>query len=92
MTTTNELDAADQPGRPPIRIAVEVNNHRVILPARKMTGAQIKAASIEQGADLQPDFQLSVKRGHHYDVVGDDDLIEVHERQEFIAVAADDNS
>lgn len=92
MSTTSERDVTDQDGRPPARIAVTVNNDPVILPARRMTGAEIKAAAIEQGADLQLGFQLSVKRGHHYDVVGDDEVITVHKGDEFIAVAADDNS
>lgn len=92
MSTTSERDAADQHERPPTRIAVTVNDHPIILPARRMTGAQIKAAAVEQGADLQVGFQLSVERGHHYDVVGDDEVVEVHKGEEFIAVAPDDNS
>ncbi|OXM45451.1 multiubiquitin domain-containing protein [Amycolatopsis alba] len=91
-TTTEPEPAADRHGRPPARIAVTVNNDPVELPAHRMTGAEIKAAAVEQGADLQTDFQLSVKKGKHYDVVGDDEVISVHKGQEFIAVAADDNS
>ncbi|MER6667411.1 multiubiquitin domain-containing protein [Amycolatopsis japonica] len=91
MSTTTEA-AADGHGRPPTQIAVTVNNDPVTLPAHRMTGAEIKAAAVEQGADLQTDFQLSVKKGKHYDVVGDSEVISVHEGQEFIAVAADDNS
>lgn len=92
MSMTNDLAAAEQHGRPPVRIAVTVNTDRVVLPARRITGAEIKAEAVEQGADLQLGFQLSVKRGHHYDIVGDDEVIPVHEGDEFIAVAADDNS
>ncbi|WP_163508182.1 multiubiquitin domain-containing protein [Fodinicola acaciae] len=92
MPITSERDATDQHGRPPTRITVTVNGDPVILTDRRMTGTQIKAAAVEQGADLQQDFQLSVKRGHHYDVVGNDEVITVHEGEEFIAVATDENS
>jgi hypothetical protein len=92
MSTTSERDTPDLHDRPPTRIAVTVNTDPVILSARQMTGAEIKAAAVEQGADLHLGFQLSVKRGHHYDVVGDDEVITVHEGEDFIAVAADDNS
>jgi hypothetical protein len=92
MSTTSERDVPDQHGRPPTRVAVTVNGDPVILPERRMTGAEIKAAAVEQGADLQLDFQLSVKRGDHYAVVDDGEVITVHEGEEFIAVATDENS
>lgn len=92
MSTTTEHGAADLKGRPAAQIPVIVNNHQVTLPARRMTGLAIKQAAIEQGADLQIGFQLSVKRGNRYKVVGDDDAITVRKGLEFVAVAADDNS
>ncbi|WP_410630977.1 multiubiquitin domain-containing protein [Amycolatopsis sp. cmx-4-83] len=92
MSTTSERQAPGHHGKPPVRIAVTVNDDPVILSEHRLSGAQIKSAAVEQGADLQIDFQLSVERGHHFDVVGDDEVITVHEHDKFVAVAADDNS
>ncbi|MDX8054962.1 multiubiquitin domain-containing protein [Lentzea sp. BCCO 10_0798] len=76
----------------PVRFQVTVNKHAVTLTEHRMTGLEIKQAAKDQGAAVEVDFQLSVKRGHRYEVVGDDDTIAVHKGQEFIAVAPDDNS
>ncbi|WP_086667136.1 multiubiquitin domain-containing protein [Lentzea kentuckyensis] len=76
----------------PVRIQVTVNRHAVTLTEHRMTGLEIKQAAKNQGAAVEVDFQLSVKRGNRYEVVGDDDTIAVHKGQEFIAVAPDDNS
>jgi hypothetical protein len=38
------------------------------------------------------EFQLSVKHGNRADVVGDSDTVKVHQGEEFLAVAPDDNS
>jgi len=92
MSTTSERQAPGQHDRPPVRIAVTVNDDQVILTEHRLNGAQIKAAAVEQGADLQISFQLSVERGHRYHVVDDDEVITVHEGDKFVAVAADDNS
>ncbi|WP_410611104.1 multiubiquitin domain-containing protein [Amycolatopsis sp. lyj-109] len=91
MSATTER-ASDQHDRPPVRISVIVNDDRVILTEHRLNGAQIKTAAVEQGADLRIGFQLSVKRGDHFHVVDDDEVITVHEDDEFVAVAADDNS
>ena len=37
-------------------------------------------------------FVLSVQRGNHYQVVGDEDVIAIHEGLDFVAVTGDDNS
>jgi hypothetical protein len=76
----------------PLRLNVTVNNHPVVLTERRMTGLEIKQAAIAQGAAIEVGFQLSVKKGNHYEVVGDDDPITIHKDQEFLAVAPDDNS
>ncbi|UOZ03493.1 multiubiquitin domain-containing protein [Amycolatopsis sp. WQ 127309] len=92
MSTTSERHAPGHHDQPPVRISVTVNDDRVVLSEHRLSGAQIKAVAVEQGADLQVGFQLSVKRGHRFHVVDDDEVITVHEHDEFVAVAADDNS
>jgi len=74
------------------RIPVIVNKQTVELPEREMTGLEIKAEAISQGVDIQPNFQLSVKQGNRYEVVGDMQTIKVHRDEVFLAVAPDDNS
>ena len=91
MTHTIEQDERDR-DRHPVRVEVTVNMQQVILTAHRLTGLQIKQEAIAHGVAIQADFQLSVKDGHRFRVVGDTDEIEVHEHQEFLAVAPDDNS
>ena len=75
---------------------VTVNKHRVELTEKKMTGSQIKAAAIAQGAELEQHFQLSLRRqhdhGHRSDVIGDDDIVKIEDGLTFVAVDGDDNS
>jgi hypothetical protein len=73
-------------------VLVTANEHDVLLPEREMTGLEIKQAAIAQGAELELGFQLSVKKGSHYDIVADTDVVKVHKGQEFIAVGTDENS
>jgi hypothetical protein len=91
-TTSPELGTKTgvQPVKHPV--TVTVNNHPVTLAKHKMTGLEIKQEAMAQGAELELNFQLSVKRGNHYDVITDDMEITVHEGQEFLAIAPDDNS
>ncbi|WP_372672776.1 hypothetical protein [Amycolatopsis kentuckyensis] len=72
MSTTDERHAPGHHDRPPVRIAVTVNDDQVILSEHRLSGAQIKAKAVDQGADLQVGFQLSVKRGHRFHVVDDE--------------------
>ncbi|RKN38661.1 multiubiquitin domain-containing protein [Micromonospora endolithica] len=90
--TTSATESVNESHRPPRTITVSVNNQQVELPERRLTGLDIKQAAIAQGVHIQPNFQLSVKRGNRYEVIGDDDTVTVHPRQEFLAVAPDDNS
>ena len=85
-------DVATDGGRRLRTITVVINNQRIKLPERRMTGLEIKQAAIAQGVEIQLNFQLSVEIGKHWKVVGDNDTITIHERQEFIVVAPDDNS
>jgi hypothetical protein len=73
-------------------IEVSVNRQTVHLPEREVTGLEIKKAAIGQGVEIAANFQLSVERGGHLQVVGDADEIRVHEHEKFICVAPDDNS
>ena len=86
-------DQADQNGHGhPVELHVSVNNHPVTLTERRMTGLEIKQAAKDQGAAVEVDFQLSVKHGNRYQVVGDNDPVTIREGLEFLAVAPDDNS
>ncbi len=76
----------------PRSITVTVNGQPVTLPDREVTGLEVKQAAIAQGVAIGLDFQLSVKHGNRYQVVDDTDPIKVHQGQEFLAVAPDDNS
>jgi len=74
-------------------VLITVNSSPVNLPQGDYSGFQIKEAAIAQGAaDIGMDFVLSVQRGNHYVVVGDDDIIHIHANLDFVAVTGDDNS
>jgi hypothetical protein len=74
-------------------ITVTVNGHDVKLPDREVTGAEIKAAAIAQGVQIQPSFilQRELPNGREQ-IVGDADRIKVHPHDRFTAIAPDDNS
>jgi len=77
----------------PHDVTIVVNSADVTLPKGKYTGLQIKEAAIDQGVkDIALNFVLSVQHGNHYQVVGDEDVIEIHEGLDFVAVTGDDNS
>ena len=77
----------------PQDVTIVVNNGDVTLPKGKYTGLQIKEAAIEQGVkEIALNFVLSVQHGNHYQVVGDEDVIEIHQGLDFVAVTGDDNS
>lgn len=92
MSTSVTTEVRHDDGGRQRTVTVIVNSQRVQLPERRMTGLEIKLAAIAQGVEIEATFQLSVKRGHHYEVVGDTDTIAVHAREEFLVVAPDDNS
>lgn len=92
-TTSTEARSGEGPGdRRPRTVRVTVNRQPVELPDRDLTGVEIKQAAIEQGVAIQATFQLSVRRGRRYEVVGDADVVRVKRDEEFLAVAPDDNS
>jgi hypothetical protein len=86
---TKHLRVAEGAARP---VDVAVNNYRVTLTLDRMTGMEIKLEAAAQGADLEAGFHLSVKTGSRYRVIEDEEVIEVRNGQEFLAIAPDDNS
>jgi hypothetical protein len=79
--------------RPVKQAAVTVNNQPVELPKGTITGLAIKEAAIAQHVLIQLSFQLSVRRGpRQTQIIGDNEVIDVHDGLEFVAVAGDDNS
>ena len=72
---------------------VTVNDKPVVLVGEKQTGVSIKKAAIDQGANITEDFVLSIELGGgKTKLVGDDEHIEVHDGQRFLAIENDDNS
>ena len=77
-------------------IAVTVNTKPVALTVDQgkptLTGMAIKEMAIGQGVAIQHDFPLFIVRPQGLDPVGDDEAVNVHEKQQFRAVTPDDNS
>ncbi len=74
-------------------MTVTVNRRQVVLNRHEAAGAQIKAAAIDQGVPIQPDFALFEDKGQgNLKTVGDKDVLILHEDETFRAVAPDDNS
>lgn len=72
---------------------VFVNNQPVRLPKRRLTGAEIKAAAISTGVQIDGGFQLWWERGGGREQqVGDNDTVTTLDGHRFTAVAPDDNS
>lgn len=77
----------------PHPVEVTVNERPVTLPDRTATGLEIKQAAIAQGVPIQLDFvlQRELSSGQHK-VIGDQDVVRVHPKEKFMAIADDDNS
>lgn len=74
-------------------ITVRVNNKPVTFSGNKVTGLQIKEAAISQNVAIQSDFQLFEKHGEgKLKLIPDNELITIHDNEEFRATAPDDNS
>lgn len=74
-------------------ITIEVNDHKVEMPAGPATGLEVKEAAIKQGVNIQVNFVLQVQLPNGTSkVVGDDDKVPLTEHLAFTAIAADDNS
>ena len=75
------------------KVEVTVNDKPVVLVGAKQTGASVKKAAIEQDVNIKEDFVLSIELGGgKTKLVGDDEHIEVHDGQRFLAIENDDNS
>ena len=75
------------------KIEVTLNDKPVVLEGSKQTGESIKKAAINQGVNIKEDFVLSIERGGgKTDLVGNDEFIEVHPNDRFLAIENDDNS
>jgi hypothetical protein len=74
-------------------VVVTVNEQPVTLHGEKATGAQIKAAAIAQGVQIQQNFVLQEELPNGKSrVVGDNDEVHLREHLRFTAIAPDDNS
>ena len=74
-------------------VTIEVNSHKVKMPAGRATGLEVKESAIEQGVKIQLNFVLQVQLPNgSAKIVGDDDKISLSEYLMFTAIAADDNS
>lgn len=74
-------------------VTVSVNEQPVKLRGRTATGAEIKAAAIAQGVQIQPNFVLQEELPNGTSrVVGDQDEVRLREHLRFTALAPDDNS
>ena len=75
------------------KVNVFVNDKPVVLEGVKQTGASVKKAAVEQDVNIKEDFVLSIELGGgKTKLVGDDEKIEVYERERFLAIENDDNS
>ena len=75
------------------KVDVTVNDKPVVLIGVKQTGASIKKAAIDDHVNIKEDFVLSIELGGgKTKLVGDDEYIEVHDGQRFLAIENDDNS
>ena len=74
-------------------VTIEVNDHKVEMPAGPATGREIKGAAIKQDVSIQLNFVLQVQLPNGSSkVIGDDDKVLLTEHLAFTAIAADDNS
>lgn len=74
-------------------IQISVNEQPVTMAQHEATGLEIKETAIKQAVKIKVDFVLSEELGErNYRVVGDQDVVKLHPRKKFIAVAPDDNS
>ena len=75
------------------KVEITVNDKPVVLDGSKQTGESIKKAAIEQDVNIKEDFLLSIELGGgRTKLVGDDEFIEVHPNDRFVAIENDDNS
>lgn len=75
------------------KVEVTANEKPIVLEGSKQTGQNIKKAAMEQGVNIQEDFVLSRELGGgKTEIVGDNEFMEVHPNDRFVAIENDDNS
>ena len=89
MASNHEIKKVGEDGK----VEITVNDKPVVLVGVKQTGASIKKAAIDYGVNIKDDFVLSIELGGGKTrLVGDDEYIEVHDGERFLAIENDDNS
>jgi hypothetical protein len=73
-------------------ILIEVNRKPVVMNQHRATGLQIKEAAIAQGVQIEANFSLAIRHHGRTEPVRDNQEIQLHEGESFVANAADDNS
>jgi len=74
-------------------VTITVNEQPVVIHGRSATGAEIKAAAIQQGVAIQSNFVLQEELPNGTSkIVGDADTVRLREHLRFTAIAPDDNS
>ena len=88
--TTNDATAEDLRLK---TVTIEVNDHKVKMPAGPATGLEIKEAAIKQDVNIRVNFMLQVQLPNGSSrVIGDEDKVQLTEHLAFTAIAPDDNS
>jgi hypothetical protein len=80
-------NAESPDARKPKPVEIEVNNKPVEMPSHSETGLAIK-----EKADVPADFTLYIKHGKELTEVADEQIIELHHKEKFIAVSGQDVS
>lgn len=74
-------------------VNIKVNRIHVVMPSDDSTGAAVKTAAIAQGVEIKQDFVLSVlAEDGKWDIVADNDPLELHDGEQFSAVAPEEHS
>jgi len=87
----NMSEVTHEAGKP--LVTITVNGKSVMVDGPRITGAEIKAAAIAQGVQIESDFVLSEELANgEMQVIGNNDTVTVNKNSSFVAVAPDDNS
>ena len=93
MSQIEDVVEKDVKGPKPKTVDIKVNSRPVVMPDKDATGAEIKAAAIHQGVSIEPNFvlQLELPNGTSK-IIGDQDVVKIHNGSSFTAIRPDDNS
>jgi hypothetical protein len=90
---TDEKDKDKEKDKEKKEVTITVNEQPVRLRGDSATGAEIKAAAIAQGVQIQQNFVLQEELPNGTSrIVGDNDMVKLREHLRFTALAPDDNS